>query len=261
MDENGNVEALGDVATNSITVGGSSTFTANALQTTGANVNVSAAAPPLAAYRLEATSATTTAWCPSMAFIDAAALATSGADVVVSTAAPPVADEALVASSAVAAQWDPLSAKAWGSLFQFGTLDPYVFLKAEGAGVGNSQQWVGATDAGDDGTLVTANMAGSLTVNASGGGTYFIRSAMASRSTTGSWNCGVFIFLNGFRSFRLVGGARVHNNPPQNWVASGTAALVPGDVITLRIVPSFITHTSETLQVQNVSLLMWRVAP
>lgn len=83
---------------------------AEALQTTGAAVDVAAAAPPTVGQVLKATGATAATWQAEAGGGAADALATTGADVVVNTAAPPTTGQALVATSPTAAEWSDVAA-------------------------------------------------------------------------------------------------------------------------------------------------------
>jgi hypothetical protein len=78
---------------------------AAALKTSGASVDVAAAAPPSAAKVLTATDATHATW---QDVPDASKLKTSGASVGVSAAAPPTTGQALIATAATTATWQTL---------------------------------------------------------------------------------------------------------------------------------------------------------
>jgi len=83
---------------------------AESLQTTGASVDVAAAAPPTTGQVLKATGATTATWQNEAGGGAADALSTTGADVDVSTAPPPTTGQALVATSATTATWQDVAA-------------------------------------------------------------------------------------------------------------------------------------------------------
>lgn len=82
---------------------------ANSLDTTGAAVVVSGAAPPTTGQVLKATSATTATWQDDSVETTAEALGTTGANVDVGAAAPPTTGQALIASSATTATWQTIS--------------------------------------------------------------------------------------------------------------------------------------------------------
>lgn len=81
------------------------TGTADALGTTGADVDIGAAAPPSAGQVLTAVDATHATWQTPAGGGAADALATSGADVDVGAAAPPSAGQVLTATGATTATW------------------------------------------------------------------------------------------------------------------------------------------------------------
>ena len=259
IDGRGNAEAVTSITATTVnaTTLNVTDNAASALQTTGANVNVSAAAPPVAGQVLQATSATTATWQVSGGA--ATDIATTGADVNVSAAAPPSAGQSLVATSASTATWQP---PAYGGLYESNVSGTtYTFLLAGGIGPGNEQIWTtGSADPSSQTTIAPAS--GTITIDSGGAGTYLLTGYVSCRSGTSTWRCVPYVSVDGSQTFWLCGHNRNINTASgsdQSWTGTRIVTLAAGQVVTLRFVPWLFIAASEDLLVKYVSLTAQRI--
>lgn len=108
----GTFSTTGGVVTGATIIAASDNVAANSLKTTGAVVDVAAAAPPVTSQVLTASSATTSTWqYPATDFLNTGtSLGTVAGKVNVSDSTAPASTYVLIATSATAATWQPQSA-------------------------------------------------------------------------------------------------------------------------------------------------------
>lgn len=251
LDENGSVEPINNLYVESLTIGsGGAGITADALATTGANVDVGSAAPPLVGQVLQATSAVTATWQTPVVSSTAESLQTTGASVDISVAAPPTVSQILRATSATTAEWQNEN-NAFGGVFNNANTD-YVFNQPA-----PDTLYFTGTDAFSSAGVTADAAAGSLTVTASGAGTYFIMASMNGHCITGSVTIRPSIDIDGVAVMNFIDA--VNLGTPDSFGANLHANLVAGQVVRISFTAIVMPDPTETMRSTTTCLSMVRL--